>query len=510
MLLGQRLRGNHCPAHDRQALLAAHLVAVAEEAGKEPSETTGRRPGKTHELLNRDKRMYNKPIPDRTPFSDALTRFYEGSDSPRAYLERCIERIEAEEGRIKAFCHFDLDAARQAADESTKRYTAGQPLSPIDGMPIGVKDIIDTAGMPTQMNNEIYRGHVPRCDAACVRATREGGGVIVGKTVTTEFAISRSGPTTNPHDLNRTPGGSSSGSAAGVAAGMIAAGFGTQTQGSILRPASFCGVVGYKPTLGALSTDGVHPLSRSHDHLGALADSVDDAWALCRWVSEQAVGQDQWGLSGPVGAPVPALPLTRVAVLRTNGFGELNEDCLQAFENLLGRLRSEGVSLTEPDEDPALKAVIERLELVPENSLDMVSYDMRWPFLGYLENHAGDLGPRIHELMKRARTLTRENYRELLMLRAELRERIAALRDMYDAFVLPAASEIAPEGFGFTGSRTMLVYWTFVGLPAYSVPVMSVRGLPLGVQIAGLHGEDYRLTRHAKWAALSLVASADQ
>ncbi len=167
--------------------------------------------------------------------------------------------------------------------------------------------------MPTQMNNAYFEGHIPRADAACVRAMREGGGIMLGKTVTTEFAIGRSGPTVNPHNPAHTPGGSSSGAGAGTAAGMFCAGFGTQTQGSIVRPASFNGVVGFKPTLGALSTDGVHPLSRSHDHLGVLGQSVDTVWALARWVGEIAPCQDSDGLGGMVGAPLGARRPTRLA-----------------------------------------------------------------------------------------------------------------------------------------------------------------------------------------------------
>ena len=173
------------------------------------------------------------------PFCSALAGFRAGTDSPRDYLERCIARIEAREPAVKAFVHLDLEGARRSADAASQRYRQGSALSDIDGMPIGVKDIVETADMPTQMNSPLYEGYMARGDAASVRATRQGGGVLVGKTVTTEYAIGGAGPTVNPHDEAHTPGGSSSGSAAGVAAGMFAAAYGTQTQGSIVRPASY-------------------------------------------------------------------------------------------------------------------------------------------------------------------------------------------------------------------------------------------------------------------------------
>lgn len=437
-------------------------------------------------------------------FSTAVDQFKQGRATPRDFLESCIDAIDRGEPTVKAFVCTDLAKARQLADESTVRYRDGCPLSPIDGMPIGIKDIIDTVDLPTEMNSPVYKGHRPKSNAAAVRAMLEGGGIPVGKTVTTEFAIGRSGPTVNPHNIAHTPGGSSSGSAAGTAAGMVAASFGTQTQGSLIRPASFCGVVGFKPTLGSLSTDGVHPLSSSHDHLGVIADSVSDAWRLARWVSECAPPQDRPGLSGPIHGSPPASPLGRVAVLRTQGFEDLSPASLKAFEAALAQLRAHGVNVVESEADPALATLVTRLDRVPALSLEMVSYEMRWPYMGYLAAHPEQLGPRIHALMEQARGISRDHYRELLRYRDELRRLTAPLGDSYDAFVLPAASGPAPEGFEYTGARTLLVYSSFLGVPAYSLPVMTVDSMPFGLQLMGFANADYRLTRHAQWVARKL------
>jgi Asp-tRNA(Asn)/Glu-tRNA(Gln) amidotransferase A subunit family amidase len=293
-------------------------------------------------------------LSDHPCFSSVVDDFKQGKNTPREFLETCIASIDRFNPTIQAFTHTNLDKARVLADQSTARYRKGTPLSPIDGMPIGVKDIIDTADMPTQMNSLIYHGHTPSVDAAAVRALYEGGGIPMGKTVTTEFAIGRSGPTVNPHNTAHSPGGSSSGSAAGTAAGMFAAALGTQTQGSIIRPASFCGVIGYKPSRSALSSDGIHPLSATHDHLGTLADSVEDAWRLARWISERAPQQNAPGLSGPMGdGPIPALAPRSVAVLRTQGYETMDTGSLEAFDAALERLRAEGVRVVEPNMDAA-------------------------------------------------------------------------------------------------------------------------------------------------------------
>ena len=203
-------------------------------------------------------------------FARAVPYFMSGARTPREFLEQCLETLVAREPTVKAFVTLNLDAARAAADLATARYRAGRPLSIVDGCPVGIKDIMDTSDMPTQMGSALFAGWQPRYDAACVQAMRHGGAVIVGKTVTTEFACGGPGATTNPFDATRTPGGSSSGSAAAVGAGMLPVALGTQTQGSTLRPASYCGVVGFKPTHGALTMAGVHPISTTHDHLGVL------------------------------------------------------------------------------------------------------------------------------------------------------------------------------------------------------------------------------------------------
>jgi Asp-tRNA(Asn)/Glu-tRNA(Gln) amidotransferase A subunit family amidase len=433
------------------------------------------------------------------PWTALRRRFLSGEQTPRELLEVCLARIAVAEPTIRAFVHLDPDAARAAADAATRRYREGRPCSPIDGLPVAVKDIIDTHDMPTQMNSPLFLGHRPRTDAACVRAVRDGGGVLLGKTVTTEFAIGASGSTTNPWNPHHTPGGSSSGTAAGAAAGMFPVGFATQTQGSTIRPASYCGVVGYKPTLGALSLGGVHPLSRSHDHLGFIGQSVDTVWQLARWVGEWAPGEDSNGLSGPIGVAPEVLRPARVAVLRTAGVDAMDAASAAAFEALLGRLRETGVTLTEPADDRLLADLVSRLDGLDAQSLRMVAFDMRHPYREYLRAAPEQLGARVHELMQLAEDTPRAAYALLRAEREGLRARVAELSRHHDALILPAASGPAPAGFAWTGPRTLLVYMTYLGLPTFSLPLMQVAGLPLGVQLCGFAGDDYALARHARW-----------
>lgn len=439
-------------------------------------------------------------LPD---FAAEQKAFLTGKRSPVELLENCIHNIEASEASVHAFAHLDLEGARRAAENSAQRYRTGTPLSPIDGMPIGVKDIIDTYDMPTQMNSAYFEGHRPRSDAACVRAVREGGAVILGKSVTTEFAIGRSGKTVNPHNPNHTPGGSSSGAGAGTASGMFAASFGTQTQGSIVRPASFNGVVGFKPTLGVLSTDGVHPLSRSHDHLGVLGQSVDTVWSMCRWVGEVAPGQDSYGLGGRIDGDLHSAAPARLAVAWTSGFEDLDADSLAAFEQKLDDMRAQGVTIVEPGDDPYLAELIRRLDRVVDLSIRMVAFDMRWPYRSYLDAAPELLGPRLHDLVRLGSEVTLDEYRLIKTEREDLRARVMQLSRDYDGFVLPAASGPAPAGFEYTGSRTLLLYWSFIGFPAFSLPLMSVRGMPFGLQVAGFAQADHKLAQHAKWLLAS-------
>src|SRR5262245_14757412 len=286
-------------------------------------------------------------------FHDATGRFREGADTPRAYLERCLETIAEREPVVKAFAALNEASAREAADASTARWKAGRPLSPIDGMPIGIKDLLETKDMATLMGCEAYRDNFPKRDNAAVWALRQAGAVILGKTVTAELGGAEPGATRNPFDASRTPGGSSSGSAAAIGARMVPTAIGTQVGGSIIRPAAFCGNVALKPTQGAINR-GERQATSMSTH-GVHAGSIEDMWQVAIEIAERAGGdRGCLGLFGPRQAPAAQKP-SRLIFLETEGWAELDSASRAAFETLLDGLREAGIALLRRTDNPLLE-----------------------------------------------------------------------------------------------------------------------------------------------------------
>ena len=441
----------------------------------------------------------------RTPhaleFHLARAQFLKGDDTPRAYLERCIETIEVRDRDVRAFVTLGLEGARRAADAATQRYREGRPLSAVDGMPVAVKDIMDTFDLPTQMGNPIYQGWQPRWDAACVHALRSGGAVIVGKTVTTAFAGGETNETRNPLDIRRTPGGSSSGSAASVGAGMVPAALGTQTQGSTLRPAGYCGVFGFKPTHNALPMQGVHPISFTHDHLGVIAGGLDDLWIVASQIALANGSPGSPGLHGASMTLPPARKPRRLLVMYTQAWEtEVDAATRGEFETLLARLRKQDVELVSRDDDRAY-AALEDAFYGPfiERSVDISAYEMRWPYQQYLEKHADLLEQRQRDRLARARTITAERYAELLAEKARVKEQARQAMQGADAILTLSSSGPAPIGHSHTGSRAYLLFSSFLHLPAFSLPLMQAEGMPVGAQIIGHAGGDGDLCALARW-----------
>ena len=438
-------------------------------------------------------------------FGDCVPSFRDGSDSPRALLERCVDAIESREAEVRAFVTLDLAGARRAADESTARYRAGRPLSPVDGCPFGVKDIIETADLPTRMNSPLFAEWRSGRDAACVRALRRGGAVLLGKTVTTEFAAGRSGPTVHPLDATRTPGGSSSGSAAAVAAGMAPVAFGTQAGGSTIRPASYCGLVGLKPTIGTFSMAGIHTIGPTIDHLGVLASNLPDLWSIARQVSDLADTPGVRGLPGSGHALPPAAAPSRLVHLHTAGRAEVDAEAIAAFDALVERLRAAGVEVTSRDDDPLVASLEATLDAGVGGRLDIMAWEMRWPFEEYVDHHGPEVGEILHDYVRRARTLTAADYEGALRERRRVKEMVEGFGERADGFISFASSGPAPLGLDHTGSRTFLNYWSWLGNPAFSLPLMTVRGLPVGLQLIGFDGKDDRLAALAGWCMETLA-----
>ncbi len=439
--------------------------------------------------------------PNIISFDRCVADFQTGRDTPRKLLERCLDVIAARDPAVKAFVTLNAAAARKAADAATRRYKAGKPLSPVDGCPVAVKDIIATADMPTQMGSPVFKGWQSGQDAACVAALRKGGAAILGKTVTTEFAIGYSGPTTNPFDASRTPGGSSSGTAAAVGAGMTPAGLGTQTQASTLRPASYCGAVGFKPSLGQLHMAGVHPLSATADHLGVIGATLGDVWRVASQISLGIGSPGRRFLEG-AGAAVPAAKKPRKLIrLYTRGWSEIDAETEAQFESAVTALAASGVQIASRDTDAHIAALEDQLAANADGALDIVAYELRWPFEDYIARHGKQIGERLHGLVARANEMTPRDYERLLDQRDAMRRwwREALHLSDADGYITLAASGPAIKGLDYTGSRTFLLYGSWLGVPAFSLPLLQSGGLPLGLQVLGAPQADGALAGVANW-----------
>jgi len=416
--------------------------------------------------------------PRRRPFLSRSGGFAEGVETPRAFLEECLEDLERWEPRIGAFTVVDMEGARDAADASATRWRQNRALSAIDGMPGGVKDILDTDTMPTQMGSPLYDGYQPRFSGTGARALRDAGAVILGKTVTTEFAGSEPRGTRNPWDTARTPGGGSSGSAAAVAAGIVSGALGTQVVGSIVRPAGFCGVVGYKPSVGAINRGGSLDMP-SQGCTGTLAASLGDAWVLARAMAERVGGAPGYpGLGGPLAPPEARRP-ARLGLLRTAGWPVLEPGARRALEEALDRLRAAGIEVVGPEDCPEREAVERATAEAREITLEINAWEWRWPIGAFLDRDPEALSASVHERAALGRRMTRDNYAALLERRAAARAAFAAVSARCDAVVSVTAPGAAPPGLGSTGNPVFVVPGSLLGMPVLTLPVLRSEGLPL-------------------------------
>jgi Asp-tRNA(Asn)/Glu-tRNA(Gln) amidotransferase A subunit family amidase len=379
--------------------------------------------------------------------TESAHRLSEREVSSEELVQECLAAIQARDDEVWAWAFLDAAGAlaqARARDGEERR-------GPLHGIPVGVKDVIDTADMPTSYGSPIYEGRQPDRDAACVRRLREQGAVVLGKTVTTEFATYQPPVTRNPHDPERTPGGSSSGSAAAVAAGMVPLAYGTQTAGSVIRPASFCGVVGFKPSHGWQSTEGIKRLSERLDTLGTFGRTVADAALLAGF------------------EPAPHEP--RIAFCRTP-WG----DPLDTVEEAGRRLGLEEIAL--PGEFAGLAEAQERF----------MAYDVARSLEPEWTHHRELLSDAMRDYLERALTIPREVADDGAALADACRARLPEVLGDHDALLVPAAAGEAPlRSEGHTGDPLFCRAWTFLGVPAISVPGMTgPDGMPVGVQLVGL------------------------
>ena len=441
------------------------------------------------------------PVTNRMlSFHDAAARFAAGADTPRAYLERCIERIEALEPAVMAFAFLNLHRAREAADQSGARYKSGRPLGPVDGMPVGIKDLIETYDMPTEFGSELFHGHQPMTDAATVRALRQGGAVLIGKTVTVCFGGGDPARTRNPFDTRRTPGGSSSGTAAAVASRMLPGALGTHARGSTIRPASFCGVYALKPTFGAINRQGSFSMAYSMDHVGIFAGTLSDMWRTARYVAGQAGGDPSYpGLYGSEAPPLPRKP-ARLIRLDTAGWPVAELAAKDQFERFISALAEAGVEIVTRRDDSAIEAYEAAHTRTPTLWANLYRYEMRWPMLQYRERFADKMPPRLLKGIEDGAHMTLETYRAALVERESFRAMHDELAQRTDAFITLSSPGPGPVGID-QGSAIFNEASSILGAPAINLPLLAVDRAPLGVQLLGGWHGDERLTAVARWLA---------
>ncbi|MCS6877398.1 MAG: amidase [Geminicoccaceae bacterium] len=425
----------------------------------------------------------------------------EGRASVREIVETCLARIEADEPRLRAWAHLDRDYALAQADALDQARRAGRAFGRLTGLPVGVKDVVDTADLPTEYGSPVFVGRRPARDAWLVGALKAAGAVILGKTATTEFAAFSPGPTRNPFDPERTPGGSSSGSAAAVAAGMVPLAIGTQTNGSVIRPASFCGIVGYKPTYGLIPRSGVLEQSPTLDHVGVFARDLGDAALL----AEALMGFDpQDGATRPQAVPrlsraaeegMPVRP--RLARVWVPGPDRAEPAMREAIAELCDALGDAVVALEAP---PVFAHA-----LAAHRTIWTAELAFRF---GRLVRERGELvSEGFKEAVREGERVSAVDYQRALAVRARMREEFSAFMHEIDAVLAPAAPGEAP-GLESTGDPVFSTAWTLVGAPALTLPLFTgPSGLPMGLQLVAEPGDDERLFRVAAWLERTLAAS---
>ncbi len=412
----------------------------------------------------------------------------------------CLARIAAEEPRVAAWAHLDPEHALAQARAADDRRRRGGPIGPLHGVPVGIKDIIDTADFPTENGTVLHAGRRPRRDATVVSRLRAAGAVILGKTVTTELAVYSPGKTRNPHDVEHTPGGSSSGSAAAVAALMVPAALGSQTNGSVIRPASFCGVVGYKPTHGLISRAGMLRQSRILDHVGGFARSIEDMAILAEplFGFDPADPDTQPRATGDfraVATTEPPLP-PRLAFVRTPVWEQAAEDTRAGFGELVEALGAQ----VEEIELPVL------FESAIEAHRTLLEADLAVSFADEYARGAERLSAILREMIERGGRSLAVDYLRAVERRSVLIAALDEIFHLFDAIVTPAAPGEAPRGLESTGSPVFSTIWTLCGTPAVTVPLLQgANGLPIGVQLVGAPGDDARLLRTANWLVREIV-----
>lgn len=418
-----------------------------------------------------------------------------GKLTAEAYIDACLAHIAKRDPQVEAWAHLSPDLAREQARGADKALKAGIRPGLLHGLPVGIKDIIATGDQPTQNGSPIYLGHQPADDAACVTQLREAGAVIMGKTVTTEFATLTPNKTHNPHNPAHTPGGSSSGSAAAVGAAMIPLSLGTQTGGSVIRPGSFCGVFALKPTFGLISRIGVTMQSHMLDTVGLYGRSVEDLALATDAMSAHDPRDAQSYPRGTLGL----LEQTRAKTAGEPTFAFFKTPAWEQAEASTKTLLPEFVKgLGKQCTEISLGSPFDRIIAL---HLAIMGGENAHYFREFYEQKGDLLSPGLKGRIAESRKVLAMDYLDAIRLREECNALVDKALGTYDALIVPASPGPAPKGLNSTGNAVFNGMWTYLGVPCVSLPLFQVDGMPLGLQLIGRRREDGKLLRTAKWLA---------
>jgi len=425
----------------------------------------------------------------------------EGRFTSEAYTAALLEHIRAVDPQVQAWAFLDPEYALTQARALDQIRLEGRPIGPLHGVPVAVKDIFDTADMPTEYGSPIHAGRTPSRDATAVALLRGAGAVIMGKAVTTEFAFLSPGKTRNPHNPAHTPGGSSSGSAAAVAANMVPLAIGSQTAGSTIRPASYCGVIGFKPTHGLISRHRVSPLSRTLDHVGLFARTIDDIAIL----AEQLVAFDENDPDTRPRARIPFLAISTdepplapmFAFIKTPMWQRADDETKEGFAEIIEQL---GDRVEEVELFPSAQDAWQWHQTIMGAEVAH-NFEREW------QNSRALLSEQLRGQIERGLAVRAVDYQRALKQIAPLHDSFVELFEQrYDAILTPAAPSAAPKGLTSTGDPSFCTLWTLCGMPSLTLPLLqSSDGLPIGVQLVGARGGDARLLRTARWLSKKMA-----
>ncbi len=426
--------------------------------------------------------------------TEALQKIRDGEITSEELVQACLDRIGDVDAGIEAWAHLNPDFALEQARALDKLRAAGGPVGPLHGIPVGIKDIFDTEDFPTENGTVLDSGRQPVYDSKVVSLLKEAGAVIMGKTVSTELAVFGPGKTKNPHNPAHTPGGSSSGSAAAVASHMVPLAIGTQTNGSIIRPASFCGIVGFKPTHGLIPRTGVLDQSAALDTVGSYARSIEDIALLTEVMIAHDAGDKYTrarahpNLSEMAAGEPPMNPV--IAFAKTAVWDQADKETQASFTELAELLGDDCTEIELP----------EAFDNAVEWHRNIMNADIAKSYAGYYERGKDKLSGILCEMFEYGQKVSAVDFNNAIKCQGVLNSALNGVFDNFDIIITPATTGAAPVGLEATGNPVFSTLFTYTGVPAITLPLMEAEnGLPVGVQVVGRRSDDARLLRAANW-----------